>query len=286
MRLFDATARRSVLLGGRLSVPEKMLREVPEPIAPEVKLELPTAVAMESLSDGSRDERGASLGGSSSPHAGGLLKAKLERDMAITRDPGAAGRALLAQHTVTPTTLDYRSAVTRLTAFHDKASGWSSAEISRRASADPTLQDAALAYLKLRFTPLDPKQVDDTLDASKAQAVALRLVPEMDPTRRRAFGELLFNVAHPAGHEVLWPAVVAAIRPAELEKLLLEKLRGRNELHQHNALLIPAAVYGRRTNYAPSEIGEKALSCAAAALAAPASRNLLLRDAICAFKLP
>lgn len=243
----------------------------------------PSSFGRASLSDAAkqahavkeRTDRDAGLGAHpSSPAAGGMLRIRLEKEMKVMQDFQLAGRDLLRQHTVSPPGMSLDAAVGLL-----EAPGVSSDRTRRR--------DAALAFMKYQFTPLDPDAVHFDRDYDAAFAAAVVVLQNADPAHKRQFvDEILFNVAHPANHGVLWPLVCDLLRPDELAQELLSRLRSDNELHVHNALRLPYFVYGRRSDYELSDASRTALQSAAQALGQRPVLNPLVRDAVTEFALP
>ena len=170
-----------------------------------------------------------------------------------------ASAKLLCQHTVLRPMLSFDEANATLERFHDRFLKVSKSELVQAVADDPTVQEAAITFLKYRYTPLQPALIDVEQAYAKQNSVAVNIVALLDDRHRTEFiDEVVFNVAHPANHEVLWPAIVAVMPAAELEKRLLERARSTNELHVNNALYLPSVVEGRHPTYklAPALIQE------------------------------
>jgi hypothetical protein len=239
--------------------------------------------AAQSLANGNRDER--TLGGSTS--GGGFLKLQTEKSATDLQAKSQASRALFEQHTVGTPAQSYASARAALDAFFLEAKNVSPAELTKLVASKPELLDASIDFLSYRFTPVGFAEVGRDPDAKQATSVALRLVQEMDEPRRARFLEtVVFNVAHPANHQALWPAVVNAVPSAQLETALLEKAASTNELHAMNAFALPFHVYGRKPGYELGVGARKQLVLRAEARQANPSTNLLVRQSLEDFALP
>lgn len=239
--------------------------------------------ATDSLGGGQREER--TLGGSTG--GAGFLKLQADKELSELELKSQASKALFAQQTAQKPSLSYAAARQKLEAFFQEAKNVSPAQLSTLAVARPDLLDAANDFLAYRFTPVGFAEVGRDPDAKQAVQVAQRLVQEMDPARKARFLEtVVFNVAHPANHQALWPQVLASISPAELEKALLDKAGGANELHALNAFSLPFHVYGRRADYTLSEVARAKLSALADARKSAPDANLLLRQTLEDFALP
>lgn len=239
--------------------------------------------AAESLGSGQREER--TLGGSTG--AAGFLKLQADKERSELALKSQASKALFAQNTVAKPMLSYAVARQKLEAFFEEAKNVTPAQLSSLAGARPELLDAALDFLAYRFTPIGFGEVGGDPEAKKPTQVAQRLVQEMDPARKTRFVEsVVFNVAHPANHQALWPQVLASISPTELEKALLDKAGGANELHALNAFSLPFHVYGRRPDFTlGGATRAKLVELADERRSAP-NANLLLRQSLEDLALP
>jgi len=234
-----------------------------------------------------RSDRSIALGATaSSPGPGQLLRLQVEKELNAMQDFAAARLALFAQHTVSRPTIKLDESAKRLAAFGAKNSGLAKEAFVKRVAANKSIQDDAIAFLKLRFTPVDLHGVDANADYGAAMLGALDVVPAMDAAHKAEFVEVLFNLAHPANHQAMWETVLAAIPAADLEKLLLARLRSSNDLHINNALHLPYYVYGRKPDYAMSAAGRAEFAQAVAALRAKPNLNLIVREGLAEATLP
>lgn len=177
-----------------------------------------------------------------------------------------AGKRLLGQHTVSAPRLSSRAAARHLMTFIEANRQLSAAQLPWVVAKDHALQDAALAHLKFRFTPLDLTQSDVGPSASKVTGAALAIAPHTDPPHRTEFlDEVVFNVAHPAHHRLLAPAVLGAIPAEQLENALVSNVQSDNELHVHNALHLFAELSQRRSSNVSESTASTQRFCDAAA---------------------
>ncbi len=193
-------------------------------------------------------------------------------------DRAAASKALLAQHTTPRPRMSLVDAMARLEPL---ASG-----PLDPAKVDSDLQDAALAMLAYRFTPVDLGALDE-VDESRAMATTIAAMPHFDePHRGQLLSDVLFNFAHPAAYQAIWNGLVQLVPPDEMEAALVEHAHSDNELHANNALSLPYYIYGRSPDFTLSDQARADLENAVRSLEQRPGLNSLVRERLAEVRLP
>ncbi|MBK7861817.1 MAG: hypothetical protein IPJ65_25010 [Archangiaceae bacterium] len=196
-----------------------------------------------------------------------------------------ASRKLVSHQTLPLPSLGFVQAVDLLEDFNTANLETPRAELPAKVAADAKLQDAAVAFFAYRFTAVAPQPADVGRDLKLAAEVAQGVLRFADPTHRQAFLEqVVFNVAHPAGHQALAPVVKGALPAAQVERALLTHARSTNPLHLHNALELPRWVFG--SGYPLSEAGRAQLERRVEGLRGNTALNPLIARAVTEFRLP
>lgn len=125
-----------------------------------------------------------------------------------------AGKRLHAQHTVRPPRLRFEEAARKLGRFYQEHENLTREELPPLVARDRELQDAALAFLKYRYTPLDLEASDFDEPYTDENRVAIAVCAHVDAARKEELLQVLLNLALPANHQALWPVALAAASPA------------------------------------------------------------------------
>ncbi|MBK7861814.1 MAG: hypothetical protein IPJ65_24995 [Archangiaceae bacterium] len=193
--------------------------------------------------------------------------------------------ALVAQHTVALPALTFEQAVRLLEAFNTAHLATPPAQLPKLVAQDSRLQDAALAFFIYRFTAASPQLPDPGHSLKLAADVAGGALRFGDDAHKQALLEqVVFNVAHPAGHQALSAVVRSALPAAEVERALLAHAASANELHLHNALELPKWLFGPR--YPLSQSGRLQLQQRVEGLKGKPGLNAVLQQAVTSFRLP
>jgi len=191
---------------------------------------------------------------------------------------------LLAQHTVQPPAMSIGDAIGILEPLVDGVGS------PLKASGQPDVQDAAIAMLKYRYTPVDLDAINGVLnDEGTVRAVqaALGLIPYLDAAHERVLlNEVLFNFAHPNTHLFLGPGIVELVAPGKMEALLLRHARSDNELHVNNALHLPYYLYGRTPDFRRTDSDRREFLAIVEELRSTGGLNPVVRAALESFRLP
>lgn len=192
-----------------------------------------------------------------------------------------AGQKLLAQHTVHAPQIAFEAALQRLTSFVERNGSLTGKPLRDAVIRDVDAQDAAIAFLKYRFTPVGAARVDLSASAATCTGVALGLVAHLDLSHRTEFLEqVVFNVAHPANQGALAPSVLASMAAEELDAALLERVQSSNELHVHNALHLFREIEEERRRAGVNSNARHAFYSAAERLRHRTRLNLLIELAL------
>ena len=202
----------------------------------------------------------------------------------VTMDRLSAGKLLSSEHTTKKPGLSIESSVSTLDAFFTSHGKSDPTALAATVASNPALQDAAIALLKYRVTPLN-QQLPEGLDTHKAFAVASKIVPMLDSDHRKQFvDEVMFNASHVAFHDELAKTLMGASSSMQLDRALVGGVTGGNSLHANNAL---GMVYALTRNGHPfSASTRQVLKTAATTLSAKPDANPVLRETATGFKFP
>lgn len=209
--------------------------------------------------------------------------------ISMTLDPeqrAKASQALLAQSTVKKPSMALSAATAALEQFFKDTQGLAADAVAKKVGADLDLQNAAVAFLKWRLSPLGKDAIEPGKSYATASNVALGVVQWSTPARKAEVLDTVFNTSHPAMLGQLHPLLLTAYTPEALEKAVLEKAASKNELHQMNALSLPYHVFGRKPDFKLSAKGHAALLQRLAAAQNNAALNPLAREVLGNVKLP
>ncbi len=199
--------------------------------------------------------------------------------------PATPAEALRAQSTAEPPSIAFDTAQARLEAFAEATLRLPPEQAKRR--IDRNVQDAALAYLTYRLTPLAPDHVAPGGSYRASMQAAATVAESFDEAhRQQLIDRVLFNLNDPSALQSLAPMIHRAVPAREMERAILRHLSSDNELHLHNALQIPYFLYGRRADYRLSPTAAEAFEARVAELLRCASLNPLVRDRLRTARLP
>ncbi len=183
--------------------------------------------------------------------------------------------------------MSFDEATAKLGAFYDLVAALSREEAVAQLEKDPSVADAAVAFLTYYLTPLRYTVVDPAADYDRLFALAMALLPLLDAAhRRQALDEALINIADDTAFQFLRDAVRAAYPPRVIGGAIARYLRSDSPLHVYNALNLPYYLFGLGEPYRldPELVAE--IKGAAAALRARAKDlHPLVRDSLDRFVL-
>jgi hypothetical protein len=157
----------------------------------------------------------------------------------------AAGRALMGQHTVRVPKMSIGRAAARMEELYGRVKDSTPEQAARLVEDDRMLEQAAIALLKWRLTPIGIEQIDLDRSYADATTAAVGITRWMSSEAKKELLEIAFNVGHPANLTALQNALLAAFPQSELEAAVLDRARSQNELHRMNALSLPYYVFSR-----------------------------------------
>jgi hypothetical protein len=181
----------------------------------------------------------------------------------------------------------FETALNRLKDFYEENVTRGPDEVGDLIGRDDMLQDAALVFLRNRFTQLHVSTIDPDADYSRPQVVALRAIPYSSGERKLEFlRQVVFKAAKPGVLIAFGKPISRSFSPETFEQELLTALRSGNALHMRNALSLPYPIYSVSSSFALSEAGRAEIEAEVAALRKQPELSPGVAEALACFELP